>query len=904
MSDLYVSNRNQADAYRRELDVRLGETTQLRQLLPEDPSDLQSFYLNFKKPVQELVDRETAGELEEVASSDNSHYLLLKRTALVDAVLERAFSLALEYHNHTHNTTIRFNDLPVAIIARSGYGRGELAFGSDASIKIVFRESGDSGFLEAATDVVRQFEYLFVYQDIFRVVSRTGNSVLDTDGQRLDDATLSSLFSLLEHRLVTGNETVYQEFASSIQTAGLLHKNRLIEYCDRFKGLYEMRNTVFKQEPHLREEIDRVYWALALTRLRHSLPQKNLFELLEELFNRKMISTPAFKKSQVALNFLMRTRLALHAHQKGAQRDLLSYEVREHVAGALGYSVPEFFNAYFYQSVLPLKRFARGLFWENLTSSSKKVQTLSTDFGVNEEQQIIFASPRDDYSWETPVEMLELFTWAARKNLYFSYPVARALEQNVDRLAPLFQMQTENPQVQSCFHTIVRGKYFSRAIRYLHEFGLLEQLFVPEYKNLSGLLQDILVHLFPTDTHLMHAMEALNSLDLDPEAQPFLSNLYQSLRDKSTIRLAVMLHDIGKGIKRQGENEEIVGARAIPGILDRLGYGNNPRMVRDVAFLVEKHLMMRDLMMLDPDEDDTYEMIWDLVDKDVERLKMLILLTFADRAATKMNMSQTQIDQLKYFYQNTLHHKKRESVSLPVKNEFMRMIRLPRDMQSQLEIYNEFKKSRDGFAVELFFKADQPSELVVCTQDQPGLLYKVATVLAFNHLSINDARIHTRGGNVFDVFQITEIGQKPIDFSNFFMYQKKIKEELRKLFVGHLKISELYQGRSLATHHGEGRTGPMKVKVAIIGRAVKLECPDLIGITMMQTKLFSRLDMQIQRAVINSNYGTASNIYYLRPEDVREIMRNEEGFKTKLNEVLEPLTTHQPIFPDASAEVA
>lgn len=80
-------------------------------------------------------------------------------------------------------------------------------------------------------------------------------------------------------------------------------------------------------------------------------------------------------------------------------------------------------------------------------------------------------------------------------------------------------------------------------------------------------------------------------------------------------------------------------------------------------------------------------------------------------------------------------------------------------MQSQLEIYNEFKKSRDGFSVELFFRADQLSELVVCTRDQRGLLFKVATVLAFNHLSINDARIHTLGDNVFDVFQISEPGQ-------------------------------------------------------------------------------------------------------------------------------------------------
>lgn len=441
-------------------------------------------------------------------------------------------------------------------------------------------------------------------------------------------------------------------------------------------------------------------------------------------------------------------------------------------------------------------------------------------------------------------------------------------------------------------------------MRYLHEFGLLDRYFIPEFKNLSGLLQDIYVHIFPTDIHILAALDALNLLDNDPDADPFLVELYQSMKDKSTIRLAVMVHDIGKGLKAEGENEELVGARAVPGILDRLGYGKNLKQVRDIAFLVEKHLMMRDLMLLDPDDDGTYEMIWDLVDQNVERLKMLILLTYADRAATKMLMSQSQIDQLKYFYQNTLQHKKRESVSKPVKLEFMKMIRLPREMQSQLEVYNEFKKSRDGFASEFFFKPDQPSELIVCVKDHPSLLFKVATILAFNHMSIVDARIHTVDDNVFDVFQVYDSGQQPIEFSNFFSLQKMIKEDLRKVFVGNLPVSSLYMGRTLPASNEETRHHHVKLKVSIIGRAVKVETHDILGTMMMETKVFTQLNMQIQRAVLNSSFGTASNIFYLRPEDVHEIMKQEERFLTLMKQALEPLIHPEPIFPDSPAEVA
>ena len=123
----------------------------------------------------------------------------------------------------------------------------------------------------------------------------------------------------------------------------------------------------------------------------------------------------------------------------------------------------------------------------------------------------------------------------------------------------------------------------------------------------------------------------------------------------------------------------------------------------DVSFLVEKHLTMYDLMLLDPEADDTYDMVLDLVNHDKERLKMLVLLTHADRGGTKMDLSSSQIEQLKLFYQYTLHHKRRESVPNNVKLEFLKMVRLPRELQTQLEIYYKFSKSREPFMAEMLF---------------------------------------------------------------------------------------------------------------------------------------------------------------------------------------------------------
>lgn len=906
MFELYQANRRQAQAYRESLASQLEQLTDPQDLPSIEDGNPQPFYLEFKKKLAHFVQKETELQQQELQQSENSHLLLLKRTGLVDVVVQTAFRRAMWMCNRGRSQPWVDNDFPVAVIARGGYGREEMYFHSDVDLQIVLRTGASEEEKERGYQLINYFDYLLVYQDIFPTAASTGHSEIDTQNLELADHELASFHSLLEHRQVAGDPLVYREFTSSIKTASLIHKDRIIQHCFQYSDYFEVQNTVFQQEPNLKEELRRLYWALSLVRIQEGYHNINQFELLVELYNHGTLSTSAFKNMKKALNFVSRMRLFLHCHQKGAHRDVLSYEVREIIADSMGYPdrVKEFFQEYFFNAVLPMKRFSRNLFWDCITPSTQKTRRLSEYFALNSESQVVLQEGQEEATWDSPLPLLELFSWVSRKNYFLSYPVVRSIERHADRMLPIFLNESDRVQVQQYFHAILKGKYFAKAIRYLHEFRLLESYFIPEFKNLSGLLQDIYVHMFPTDIHVLAALDGLNRLDIDPEADPFLTELYHSLKDKTTMRLSVILHDIGKGLKTQGENEELVGSRAVPHILENLGFGKNQKMIRDIAFLVEKHLMMRDLMLLDPDDDTTYEMIWDLVEKNVERLKMLILLTYADRSGTKMRMTKTQIDQLKYFYQFTLQFKKRESVSIPVKQEFLKMIRLPRDLQSQLQIYDQFKKSRDRFATELFYKPEQPAELVVCAQDQQGLLHKIATVLAFNHLSIIEANVHTLDGNVFDFFKVVSATGDPIDFSNFFFVQKQVLDDLRRVFVDKVDIASLYRGRQLNSGSDISKYKELKFRLSIIGRTVKVETHDILGTMMMETRVFSELDMKIERAVIHSNLENASNVFYVRPEDVRKIMQEEDKFKSMLKNALTPLIEIKPIFPNEPAEVA
>ena len=145
-------------------------------------------------------------------------------------------------------------------------------------------------------------------------------------------------------------------------------------------------------------------------------------------------------------------------------------------------------------------------------------------------------------------------------------------------------------------------------------------------------------------------------------------------------------------------------------------------------------------------------------------------------------MSRTQIEQLKLFYQYTLHHKKRESVPNAIKLEFLKMVRLPRELQSQLEFYYKFSQSKKPFMAELLFNPGQPSDLIVCTQDTQGFLHKVSAVLAFNQLDIVQANIQTMNDKVFDVFKVINASGDPIDYDDFFFIQERIQKDLHRIF--------------------------------------------------------------------------------------------------------------------------
>ena len=68
---------------------------------------------------------------------------------------------------------------------------------------------------------------------------------------------------------------------------------------------------------------------------------------------------------------------------------------------------------------------------------------------------------------------------------------------------------------------------------------------------------------------------------------------------------------------------------------------------------------------------------------------------------------------------------------------------------------------------------------------------------------------------------------------------------------------------------------------------------------MVLTRVFSQFNMEIQKAVLDTQQGTASNIFYMSPKDVHDIMKNQDQFLRTLEQALRQLIESKEILLDA-----
>jgi [protein-PII] uridylyltransferase len=599
-----------AEAYRgREADLRAELAQRLKRVLAEG--------------------RQRAEKLLLVEGSGRACAQRLAR--LMDTIVEITFKFAASalYRSENPSTGER-----MAVVAVGGYGRGLLAPGSDIDLLFLLPYK-QTAWGESVAEAV-----LYTLWDLGLKVGHATRSVDECIRQARADMTIRT--TLLETRLLAGDRSLFDELNERFDrdivqgTAAEFVAAKLAERDERHRRGGQSRYLV---EPNVKDgkgglrDLHTLFW---ISKYAYRV------RTLDELAEKGVFSAAELSLFRRCSDFLWAVRCNLH-FLTGRAEERLSFDVQYEMALRLGYTkhpglreVERFMKHYFlvakdvgdltaivcaaleeiHAKVAP--RLTRAV--QRWTRRSRKHVKNFPIFVIDNERLNV---ANDKVFERDPVNFIRLFHIADRNDLEF-HPNAQRLARRSLKL--IDAELREDKEANHLFRDILTSKNAPEIVlRRMNEAGVLGK-FVPEFGHVVAMMQFNLYHHYTVDEHLIRCIGVLSEIEAGSNPEYGLANeLMAGIKNRDLLYVSLFLHDIAKG---RPEDHSIAGARIARRFCPRLGL--SAAETETVSWLVEKHLVMsmvaqsRDLSDRKTIED------FAAVVQNLERLKMLLILTTAD----------------------------------------------------------------------------------------------------------------------------------------------------------------------------------------------------------------------------------------------------------------------------------
>ncbi|MBE7558860.1 HD domain-containing protein [bacterium] len=579
--------------------------------------------------------------------------------------------------------------------------------------------------------------------------------------------------ALLEHRLLCGSRAIFEEFQRRFFDA--LSGPRLERFLEaklrelderwrRFGYAINVAQPDLKLSPGgLRE----YHFALWVALARYRAPG------LEPLVERGVLYRGQLADYERALDFILRMRHELHFCAR-RPTDQLVYEWHEPVAQGLGYRDEG--------HVLAEERMMRNYFRaaHHLYSLSQVVAS-HCRHAESERTTVVCRDPRvpegtviagrevmlPDRFWNLQSSPMRLFDFLEFMHDHPDLALSGVSRFRASEAVAGFDstLRLRSPVGQRFLALLSPPVGAGRSLRLMQELGLLERL-MPAWKRVRNLVRKDLYHHYAVDEHLLLAVELLENI---PEAagpeEARLARLWKAVPRRDLLRLAVLLHDVGKG---SGKDHSLEGAFVAERFARALGLSQPESAL--VKWLVENHLLMGELIRsADLSSHDVLVEFARKV-KSQDSLDLLYLLTYVDiRAVAPGMMTAWKLSQLDRLYRNATELLSAEQVPSRQETRGRRIQGLLENLPEGVELevlhkhlanlpkdyalytspalvarhIHAVSQHAPGSPVVRFSGNGhtEPLEIIVVTEDRIGLFYLLCSACLSENLSIHDARL-------------------------------------------------------------------------------------------------------------------------------------------------------------------
>lgn len=830
---------------------------------------------------------------------------------LMDGVVRRIHRFCLEEANRKGDAV----DGRMALVALGGYGRRELNPQSDVDLLFLYCT------MSPIVDFLAK-ETLHLLWDLGLRVGHSCRSVQDCIRIAAGDSTVKT--SMIECRHICGDEEITGRLIEAVgkkflaKRAENFIKAKMSEQEERYEQYGDSSNC---QEPHVKEGMGGLRDCHVATWCAIARYGAGGFDDFERLGILTAEELQGFKE---AYSFLHRVRNELHFMSK-QRSDVIFMEVQRDVAANLGYESDGFFPAvelfmkdYFLRardnrrySRLVLDRCCRrGGGFAGLSRLISKRKVDDGLYSLGGELMV-----EGDPFKERPILLLRLFEYCQTLGLTPCQGALRSIRQSLHMID---HQLINSAEARDLFLTILSGDGAAGALAQMHDAGVLGK-YIPEFGELTCLAQHDLYHRYTVDEHVLQALKHLEDLKSteEPELKE-LSSLYKRVHKPWLLKLAVLLHDIGK-IKgrRHVESGEAIVSR----IVQRWNLEEEDR--RRLLLLVKLHLTMSHLSQRRNIGEEKMVAAFARNVENEENLILLYLLTYADARGVGPHVWTTWKGALLWeLYHETHNYFVRggkgeyhwEDMVEQARGRVLTMAGEGIDLEEvehyfhampyrylistppeRLARHLALVHSSEYKTISLDYTHDSLkgyTELVVCTKEKPGLFSRIAGTLSAMNINITSAQIYTgTDGSVFDILQVNGLDGKPVTDHETW---DKVRSYLTMILEGELTVEQLMQGRKKplqarkAEHMEVSPTVSLDNSSSDTHTIVEVLAQDRLGLLYLITNILFAEGANIYLAKISTEAHRAINAFYITDFEGRKIEDKKvlNGLKHKLLKAL------------------
>jgi [protein-PII] uridylyltransferase len=813
----------------------------------------------------------------------------------------------------------------ISIIAVGGYGRAEMAPHSDVDLLFLTQAKPSKRVQKIIEDI------LYILWDMRLKIGYSTRSINQCIQLGKTDQTIKT--ALLEHRYLCGNKNLYNDFGKKLRAQ--LFKASATEYVEekleeRAKRHERQGGQRYMVEPNVKEgkgglrDLQSLFWITKY--ISHATTHK-------EMIDQGYFSQQEYDNFLVAHNFLWAVRCHLHICATRASEQL-TFDHQVDVAKRFGYKggrgmrgVERFMQDYFRQathvgeltrvfltaleaqqvkSTLSLGDRFRNILWRTLNIDGN----LSDGFQL-EHGRINIINP--DIFLKDPINILRLFEEGLKTGLLIHQDAMRVVTANLRKITPKVR---KNPETQRIFMSLLLD-YGNpeRALRRMNELGVLGAI-IPEFKRIIALMQFNFYHSYTVDEHTIQCISFLARIEQGTlnEELPIASEILKSGVDRRVLYIAILLHDIGKGLP---EDHSIAGAELAKKIAPELGL--NASETDRVIWLVKNHLVMSDFAQKRDLSDPKTVSNFGKIVKTTSNLNLLTVLTVCDIMGVgpgALNNWKAQL--LRELYANTRSLIKggldTQGKNKPYLIAMSALSELLIDwdstsIQEEVErhypaywqgldtntqyIFANLFKNLGSKKIASHFEVDEDRDATraqFLMQDHPGIFSRLTGAIALANANVIDARTYTTSdGYATPVFWIQDNDGKPFDLSRLGRLKKLIDQTLS----GDVIARDVLKVRNKLKPRERNFKIPTDITFdnqgSDIYTIIEVDTRDRHSLLFDLTRTLANANIQIASAVIATYGAQAVDVFYVKDMIGLKITseNKKNAIKDKLQEAIE-----------------